>query len=506
MPDIMSRLGLAMIVLWMTSAANHAQALDPRFEIPPEKLQEKQPLQQSAKPFPVKKIREAKAEGESVYKIKAGDNLLKILVRRYGMNSEAAEALIPVIKIRNGIRNGARLKAGDTLIIPLKVKPARRLTHTILKGKEFQSRAPAGNIDDHGITLNMHPQGTSEVGLGNVKRVWGRFFPTGNRPDETFTIKSNSFSLELDPVKFPMLPAANGGKILIESGGKLSPLVKTLIRNYDPGIRFVSFNSASIKSFYSELFDSAGFYSVEDNFGVDFGTDPKLTVFADFKVEKTADSSLQQDIALVNVDPRWSKLPDPLTDFLGRHGLKMIEYDSDNPSEYAPHEGRVMVFQPGTPADTARSILMSLNVESERDRKIKLLSLASDGVSLMVNAEQYFEKNGDKYVVSTLRGDPEGYTLLRILETMNYKVIILEPGEGFKSIAGKLLSRLRLPGSFEMQPLIAARNLPYRVQMSGIMLNLPGNRGEKLFLTDHQPDVLTRQLLDRQGYTVIDDR
>ena len=506
MPHVTLRLCLAIVLLSIITAVNPAQAIDPRFEIAPEKLQEKQSAKPAANPPPARKTPEAKAAGESTYIIKSGDNLLKILARQYGMSSDAAEAIIPAIKTRNGIHDIKRLKTGDKLFIPFQVKPARHFARKSRAVTETLSRPPLGNSNDHGIALFMHPQGIGPNGLENVKHVWGRFFPAGNWPGESLTIKSNAFSLELDPVKFPMLPAADGGRILIESGGNLSPLVKTLIRNYDPGIRFVSYNPSNIKSFYSGLFASAGFFSVEDNFTVDFGTDTKLTVYADFKVEKTADSSLQQDIALVNVDPRRSELPAQLTDYLGRQGLKMVEFDSGYLPAGAPHESQIRIIQAGEPVDMAKSMLEALDVESDRDREINLLSMAGEGVSLRVKVERYFEKNGEKFVVSTFRGDPESYTLLRILETMKYNVIILDQDEGFKSIAGKLLSRLRLPGRFAMQTLIASGDLSYRVQMTGIMLNKTDNRGGQLFLTDHQPDKMISQLLEHQGYSVINSR
>ena len=149
----------------------------------------------------------------------------------------------------------------------------------------------------------------------------------------------------------------------------------------------------------------------------------------------------------------------------------------------------------------ADRLMSALNLGYEQNKEIELLSMDEGGVSLRVRADRYFEKNGERFVVSVFKDDPESYTLLRLLETQRYHVIVLTPDEGFRSIAAKFLAQLHLPGHYAMQDLLASGDLPYKIQMSGLMVNSPDKRG-KLFLTGSQPDRTIGELLELNGYAI----
>ena len=55
-------------------------------------------------------------------------------------------------------------------------------------------------------------------------------------------------------------------------------------------------------------------------------------------------------------------------------------------------------------------------------------------------AERYFERGGQRYVVTSFDGDPVNYTLFRILETKGYNVVILEAQDDFRKISEKLIA------------------------------------------------------------------
>jgi hypothetical protein len=111
-------------------------------------------------------------------------------------------------------------------------------------------------------------------------------------------------------------------------------------------------------------------------------------------------------------------------------------------------------------------------------------------------------KNGEKFVVSVFDGNAENYTLLRLLESQNYHIIVLTPDEDFRSITGKFLSQLHQPDRYAMQDLIESDDLPYKIQMTGLMVSSPGKRG-RLFLTSSQPDRIIGELLELNGYTIF---
>ena len=126
----------------------------------------------------------------------------------------------------------------------------------------------------------------------------------------------------------------------------------------------------------------------------------------------------------------------------------------------------------------------------------------NNGISLSVKAERFFERDGQRFVVSRFDGDPVTYTLFRILETKGYRVVILEAKDDFRKISEKILSRLRIQGSYAQQKLWPDDTSNYSLQMSGFNLENAGIPGGALFLTNLPLDRIVRDLLTENGYNI----
>jgi hypothetical protein len=493
---------LAALLLPVFHGGHPVYALDPRFELNPQALHEKLPAK-TAPASQAKKAPETLAKGaaETTYTVKPGDHLMKILARDFGMGNNEAEALIPEIKRRNQLGDARRLRTGMRIIIPLPAKSAKSAVRPGRSAKQSRPEPVGKKIAGHQLALFRGAPGSGNEGIGNARVVWEQLVPAKQSAHDAVSIKGKNYSLDLAPDRFPLFPAADGGKILIEAGGRLSPIVKSLIQDNDPGIRFVAYTPRNHKRFFADLLAAAGFYSVEENFTVAFGADPKLTVTSDFKIENDADSSLQQNIFLLNIEPgRWS-FPPPLSDYLAKQGFRVIDLYPAGQRDKNRTDNRMHVITDKDPSLLADRLMSALDLGYEQNKQIDLLSMDEGGVSLRVRADRYFEKSGEKFVVSVFKGDLENYTLLRILESQRYHVIVLTPDEDFRSIAGKFLAQLHLPGSYAMQDLLASGDLPYNIKMSGLMVNPPGKRS-KLFLTSTQPDRIIGELLELNGYTI----
>ena len=494
---------LATFSLTVFLGGSLAHAIDPRFELDPRMLQQKlppvtppvSPAKESAPP--------RSGTGETSYTVKRGDSLVKILRRDFGKSRSDARALVPEIERRNRLGKAKRLEAGRQIIIPLPVKSVKVAARTVRSRKRSAPKTLEKKTIGHRLALFKGSAETGNDGVESARLVWEKLLPGQHLSNDALSIKGDNYTLDLSPDRFPILPAADGGKILVEAGGKLSPLVKSLIQGHDPGTRIVTYTPNNRKRFFANLLSAAGFYSVEEDFTVAFGSDPKLTVTTDFKVENDANSALQHDIYLFNSEPRSGSIPAVLADYLAGQGFKVIDFYPSGQRERPMAGSSIDVINDKEPSALADKVMSALGLGYEQEREIDLLSMREGGVALRVKADRYFEKNGERYVVSFFKGDPENYTLLRLLETERYHVIMLTPGEDFRSVAGKILSQLRLPGRYEMQKLIASSDMPYTIQMSGFMLNASDKRG-KLFLTGSSPDRLIGELLELNGYTIHD--
>jgi hypothetical protein len=148
------------------------------------------------------------------------------------------------------------------------------------------------------------------------------------------------------------------------------------------------------------------------------------------------------------------------------------------------------------------AILASLAVSPERDRPVDVFGADDNGISLSVKADRSFVRNGQKYVITHFDGDAVTYTLFRILETKGYRVIIIDRNDGFRKSTEKILSGMKIPGTYGRHDLIREEGLPYSVQMSGFWLDDPSLPGGSLFLTDLAINRFERSLLLENGFNI----
>ena len=86
--------------------------------------------------------------------------------------------------------------------------------------------------------------------------------------------------------------------------------------------------------------------------------------------------------------------------------------------------------------------------------KDKVVESAQGAPTLFsVKADRYFEYKGGRYIVSMGESDPYSYTLLRLLESAGYRALRVSSGEGFKTVAEKLLKLVGVAPNLVNHPL-----------------------------------------------------
>ncbi|GAM07988.1 hypothetical protein OR1_00258 [Geobacter sp. OR-1] len=490
---------LASLSLLLLTHSMTAFAIDPRFDLDTRMLDSR--FDAGKKTVAAAGHAEKRQEGKktprsSRYTVKPGDNLYLILMGRYGLSEKEADAVIPRLKEMNGISDIRSLRVGSTITIPLGGKSAR-------PGRTGAVRPAKGTGQSASQQLRMFQQVRLEgsADLRFVKGVWDSLFPLNRDRAEGINLAGQNFELALDPERFPVLPAADGGRILVDPGGKLPPMVKSLVQTLDD-VRVVSEDPANVRRFYSALLSEARFFSVAENFSIDFGSSPQLTVTSDYKIEKNPESLMNQDIVLLNVTEGRGGTPPALASFLSRQGFRLIEplTAGSRPPQERGH--RLHLIAGANALELTDRIMDSLDLNYSSDAKVELFGPSDSGLRLDISADRYFEMRGERFIVTRFNGDPVFYTLMRLLETRGYRVVILEERDDFRRVAEKLLSRLRIPARFDRQPLWPARDRSYSVKFPGFMLLDPAS-GRKTVLTGSSVDPLISELVTLNGYTVF---
>lgn len=337
--------------------------------------------------------------------------------------------------------------------------------------------------------------------IGSLRQFWEALVPHFGPAPQPVVMRSESYELSIDPVRYPLLRAADGKTIMMDSEGSLPPLVRTLLQQKDPSLRIVG-TAGDGHRFLGSLLAAGGFYSVEEHPVLHFGADPRLTVRTDFKVERSAESVLRNEVTLVSASRQG--LPPRLVDYLQSQGFSLLEPFAARAA--APMVQRHQVVRVGTENQgQAVDLLLELLVQpAERNRRVELFSPLETGVSLTVTVDRLFDRAGQRYAVARFTGDPVAYTLYRMLETKGYRVVILEPQDSFRAVASKLLGRMGMSSAYHSHVLVAEPSGQYRLEMSGFLLenSLPG--GGAVMVTDRLLDRSVRDLLSDHGYQVQD--
>jgi hypothetical protein len=434
----------------------------------------------------------------TIHVVKSGDNLFKILIRDYGLSNDEAEAFIEEIRRENNIYDIRRLKIGQKITIP----PVHRRADGTIKGvPTMPPGAVTSGVVGQSFKLEYPVTPLSEQeAVVKIRQVWDRMLPPLKGEQKPILLQSPTFSLALDPMRYPIFATMDNGRILVDQNSSIPELVKALIMEKDPTVRIVAESPVNGKRFLASMLESAGFYSVEENFSMDFGTDPKLTIRSDFKIEKTSDSLMKQDVVLMNSG--HVPLPPVIGGFLKKEGFTVYEpFVSQQTVVPAVPRPLLQITTKNQP-DIIDALLTSISVNPERDRRLDVFAADNNGISLSVKAERYFERDGKRHVVTRFDGDPVTYTLFRILETKGYQVIIIEAQDDFRKISEKLLSRMRIQGTYAQQTLGHAVGANYSLQMSGYMLQGAGFPVEGLFLTNLELDRVICDLLTENGYSI----
>ena len=481
--------------------------MDPRFKLDPQTISG---LKTSPKPQQARKKRtpdtsvtplSTPPEG-TIYTVKRGDSLFRILMHEFGLSYSKARSFLDKIKRENNIYDNKRLRIGQKITIPLVGRRSDvSLNVSRAERGDNSSNFDSGNVPEQSLRLESPvPTFSRQEVINRTQNVWKTIVPSKNEQQEPQPLQSPIFSLDLDQERYPVFAGMNGGRIILDENGTIPPLVKSLIEDKDASVRIITESPSGSHKFMSSLLGAAGFYSVEENFSMEFGADPKLTVLADFKVEKNADSFINQDVVIISNNR--TPFPSSLGNFLKKEGFSLYEpFASLKP--LVSHESRTINYvsakkQP----EIVDSILSALSVSPERDHPVDVFAATDNGISLSVNAERYFVYGGQRYIVTTFDGDPVKNTLFKILETTGVKVIIYEAQDDFRKISEKMLSRMRIKGSFEQHTLLQGSTTGYSLQMSGFKLDDALLPSGGLFLTDRYMDRIVRDLLIENGFTI----
>ena len=209
---------------------------------------------------------------------------------------------------------------------------------------------------------------------------------------------------------------------------------------------------------------------------------------------------INQDVVIISNSR--TTFPSFLGDLLKKEGFSLYEpFASQSPPVL--YESRTIhSVSEKKQTEIVDSILSAFSLFPEKNKHVNVFAAVDNGISLSVKAERFFERGGKRYVITTFDGNPVNYTLFRILETRGFNVIILGADDDFRKVSEKILSRMKVKGSFAQHSLLQDDSSGYSLQMSGFRLDNAQPSGGDLFLTDRPMNRVVRDLLKERGFTI----
>lgn len=345
------------------------------------------------------------------------------------------------------------------------------------------------------------PAVRADKGIDLVKRLWEQLLPERRDDKNLQDYRAATVLRSLDPQRYPLVPAADGGAILLDPEGTLPVMVKSYIRTKEPGLRVVSGSPDNRKQFYSSLLAAGKFLSVDEEVSLSFGEDPTVVAYVDFKIEKKGKGLHETESVLLNVDEKRGGIPAVLRSLLEERGFRIIDaYPASTASEQR-NQHRLYLVSAVAPLKIVDSLLHALALPCDIDRRIEFAGHDPDAKQVN-RVARYFELNGRRFVVAVFNGDAASYTLLRLLETGGYQVIMLDARDDLRNVSGKLLPRLGISAEYGRHDLLPVTDGRYNVRMSGVMLS-DRNGGGSIFLTDKLLDKEIGKLLEAAGYNFM---
>ncbi|MBJ6748848.1 LysM peptidoglycan-binding domain-containing protein [Geomonas anaerohicana] len=130
-------------------------------------------------------------------------------------------------------------------------------------------------------------------------------------------------------------------------------------------------------------------------------------------------------------------------------------------------------------ASVVDSVLNALSAAWSRNKIIQSATGAATPFSIRV--DRYFEYKGNRYIVSIGENDPYNYTLIRILETAGYRVLMLTGKEDFKTVTERLFKLVGVAPEFGPHALQEGKHA------TGFMVQQDDAAGRRVLITDTAP-------------------
>ncbi len=438
---------------------------------------------------------------DSVYVVKPGDHLAKILREKYEILGPAifSQRTRRLFKNSNPeITDINKLVKGQKIIIPAEVVALRKrfvpigmleagksVTEEQIQKININRAPPKFQMDINGYDFSDNETITKEM----LSLLTRSFDGTDNRTGiEEFKMEGSG-ALKLDYSKYPLYEFPWGKKVLFDYGNKIPHGVRNVIASKWDNAEIVGVQEKDdIESILDRVLDACGLFKIEKGGEYTVNRDNiQVSVSGNWIVFK--DDTLK-NVFVVNLIKNSKELVSPsLKSYLSDMGLTFVDIKSGKikvTEDIATVKKTDFKKVSAEPLLMADMVLDVLGIKYMKEQSTNVFQNSNSGFSLEVIADRIFEKDGKVHMVD-FQSLP--LRIYDVITEQGFKILNISPDEEILKVAEKIL--VFCDAAFEPSPV----EFKYgKSERSKLRLKVPG-----ILIHSDSGDVLLTQVLLKQA-------
>lgn len=391
-------------------------------------------------------VRKESAVPPSIYRIKEGDSISRIILS--ALNVKPSEALPTYRLIRQlnpEIADLNRLQVGDTLRLP----PSPAHPAIVPADPLKTTRGPTEKPDAK--TAAEKPAAADDR-LGMIRPVINRMHGAVNSTGNYFIPLQQSSQITIDCSMIPVVELDDGTTLLLDYGNRLSENLKELIRQSWKNYAFLTAKELrdDLAGIQGIVRHSRDYWMVQTDRPLTLVEKPEILVFPDWLIigKETAGGAPYRQ-ALFRLDRGAPPFPAEVKAFIEKSGLAVTEITGDRAlsSIETPQTPRpaIVELRGLKGIALAEKLLQTLGEAPLRNAEVAVFDETRNGFHLSITADLLLRKGEKRFIMQT-KSLPEQF--LSILKEVGTEVIPIAENRQGRALIEAVLQGVGIPVSY----------------------------------------------------------
>lgn len=365
--------------------------------------------------------------GFNDYKVKKGDNLIRIVHRELHIKSNTQKTLLLIKSLNPSLTNAHKIYVGQIIHLPdgrtsLKAKEFPKQPEKSIERKaqevslSEEQTAQAENVVSVNDSIALSPEARIAVIKHIITQMSGTMFTTG----KYYLPISKTDQLTVDCSIIPVLELDDKTTIFLDFENRSDNHLKKMITDRWSNYHLVKIDAKDdIIIMLKKIFKNTKTYEItKSQKPVSVGSLPPLEFLVDWLITRNnikQSSAVSQGLRFVYEDT--ALMPRAIVNYARWHSFIITEISPTKGLVGKPEEiyslSPVTVLTAPSARDFSYNLLSYLNIPAEKDVDVKIFNLAQDGFNLSIKADIVVTRGEKKTVIFSRTLPPQFVGILQ---------------------------------------------------------------------------------------------